>query len=149
MNNRVGTLHLPAGGASTTLLQDDEEEVPFEWTEEADKAFQDLKKYLTSHPVMVAPRPQEPLVLYLAATPYSASAALVAVREERWVKTVSLATPAKAEQGQESLTKTTTAAEKDQPQQGSAPGAEEASPSDQALGAPSSPEALQPPEDAS
>ena len=59
---------------------------PFEWTEEADKAFKDLERYLTSPPVMVAPRPQEPLVLYLAATPYSASAALVAVREERWTK---------------------------------------------------------------
>ena len=52
---------------------------PFEWTEEANKAFQDLKRYLTSPSVMVAPRPQEPLVLYLAATPYSASAALVAL----------------------------------------------------------------------
>ena len=48
---------------------------PFEWTEEADNAFEDLKRYLTSPPVMVAPCPQEPLVLYLAATPYSASAA--------------------------------------------------------------------------
>ena len=67
---------------------------PFEWTEEADKAFQDLKRYLTSPPVMVAPRPQEPLVLYLAATPYSASAALVAVREERRAKTT-VATRAK------------------------------------------------------
>ena len=52
---------------------------PFEWTQGADQQFQDLKKYLTSPPVMVAPRPLEPLVLYLAATPYSASAALVAV----------------------------------------------------------------------
>ena len=59
---------------------------PFEWTLEADRAFQDLKRYLTSPPVMVAPRPLEPLVLYLAATPYSASAALVAVREERQAK---------------------------------------------------------------
>ena len=41
---------------------------PFEWTPEADRAFQDLKKYLTSPPMMVAPRPLEPLVLYLAAT---------------------------------------------------------------------------------
>ena len=56
---------------------------PFEWTQEADEAFQDLKKYLTSPPVIVAQRPQEPLVLYLAATPYSTSAALVAIREER------------------------------------------------------------------
>ena len=30
---------------------------PFEWTQEAEEAFQDLKKYLTSPPVMVAPRP--------------------------------------------------------------------------------------------
>ena len=51
---------------------------PFEWTQEAYQAFQDLKKYLTSPPVMVAPRPLESLVLYLAATPYSTSAALVA-----------------------------------------------------------------------
>ena len=43
---------------------------------EADQAFQDLKRYLTSPPVI------KPLVLYLAATPYSASTALVAVREE-------------------------------------------------------------------
>ena len=55
---------------------------PFEWTPEADLAFQDHKRYLTSPPVMVAPRPLEPLVLYLA-TPYFASTALVAVREER------------------------------------------------------------------
>ena len=33
---------------------------PFEWTQEADKVFQDLKKYLTSPPAMVAPRPWEP-----------------------------------------------------------------------------------------
>jgi hypothetical protein len=56
---------------------------PFEWTPEADTAFKDLKRYLTSPPVMVAPRLREPLVLYLAAMPHSASAALVAVREER------------------------------------------------------------------
>ena len=64
---------------------------PFEWIEEADKAFQDLKRYLTSPPVMVAPRPQEPLVLYLAATPYSTSAAPVVVREERRIKTAAAA----------------------------------------------------------
>ena len=76
---------------------------PFEWTEEADKAFQDLKRYLTSPPVMVAPRPQEPLVLYLAATPYSASAVLVAVREERRTK-VAAAARAMAKQYQKGLT---------------------------------------------
>ena len=59
---------------------------PFEWTPEADQAFQDLKRYPTSPPVMVAPRPLEPLVLYQSATPHSPSAALVALREERQIK---------------------------------------------------------------
>ena len=100
---------------------------PFEWTEEADKAFQDLKRYLTSPPVMVAPRPQEPLVLYLAATPYSASVALVAVREERRTKAATAAR-AKARQDQRGLTETTTTIEEDQPPQGNTPGAGEALP---------------------
>ena len=55
---------------------------PFKWTPEADAAFEDLKRYLTSPPIMVAPRSREPLLLYLAATPQTASASLVAVREE-------------------------------------------------------------------
>ena len=55
---------------------------PFKWTPEADATFEDLKRYLTSPLVMVALRPLEPLVLYLAATPHSASVALVAVRKE-------------------------------------------------------------------
>ena len=73
---------------------------------------------------MTNPR-QEPLVLYLAATPYSASAALVAVRKERQASAAATV-PAKAEQGQEGLAKTMTMAEKEQPRQGNAPGAEEA-----------------------
>src|SRR4051812_3429692 len=83
---------------------------PFEWTEEADKAFQDLKRYLTSPPVMVAPHPQEPLLLYLAATPYSASAALVAVREERQTKTAA-ATRGKARREHEKPAEATAAVE--------------------------------------
>ena len=59
---------------------------PFEWTPEVDAAYQDLKRYLTSPPVMVAPCPLEPLVLYVAATPHSASTALVALRKERSIK---------------------------------------------------------------
>ncbi|XP_073363155.1 uncharacterized protein [Aegilops tauschii subsp. strangulata] len=55
---------------------------PLEWTTEGEAAFEDLKRYLTSPPVMVAPRLCGPLVLYLAATPHSASATLVAVPEE-------------------------------------------------------------------
>ena len=54
---------------------------PVEWTPEAEAALQDLKKYLSSTPVLVAHKPQEPLLLYLAATNQVVSAALVAQRE--------------------------------------------------------------------
>ena len=78
---------------------------PFEWTPEADQAFQDLKKYLTSPLVIVAPRPLEPLVLYLSSTPYSASATLVAVREERQAKGALRRAGAEVAQGQEGAAK--------------------------------------------
>src|SRR5215216_23535 len=56
-------------------------EGPMKWTPEADAALQELKAYLSSVPTLVAPRPQEPLLLYLAATNQVVSAALVAQRE--------------------------------------------------------------------
>ena len=65
----------------------------FKWTPEADKAFEDLKKYLASPPVMVAPRPGEHLKLYLSATPQTVSAALVAEREEPVLAKKDTATP--------------------------------------------------------
>src|SRR4051812_18476450 len=54
---------------------------PMQWTPEAEAALQDLKRYLSSTPILVAPRPQEKLLLYLAATNQVVSAALVAERE--------------------------------------------------------------------
>ena len=54
---------------------------PIKWTPEAEAALQDLKRYLSSTPILVAPKPQEPLLLYLAATNQVVSAALVAQRE--------------------------------------------------------------------
>jgi hypothetical protein len=50
----------------------------FEWTPEADKAFPEVKRYLTSPPIMVAPTFHEPLLLYIAAIPRTVSAVLVA-----------------------------------------------------------------------
>jgi hypothetical protein len=50
----------------------------FEWTPEADKAFVELKRYLTSPPIMVIPRARQPLLLYIAATPWTMSVVLVA-----------------------------------------------------------------------
>jgi hypothetical protein len=55
----------------------------FEWTPEADKAFVEMKRYLTSPPIMVDPMFREPLLLYIAAAPRSASAVLVAERDAK------------------------------------------------------------------
>lgn len=54
---------------------------PMTWTPKAEAALQDLKKYLSSAHVVVAPKPEEPLTLYLAATNQVVSTPLVAKRE--------------------------------------------------------------------
>jgi hypothetical protein len=53
---------------------------PFVWIEEVDEAFQELKWYLTSPPIMVAPEPGEPLLLYIAVTTKVVSMVLVVER---------------------------------------------------------------------
>jgi hypothetical protein len=55
----------------------------FEWTLVADKAFVELKRYLMSPPIMVAPMFCEPLLLYIVATLRTASAALVTERDAK------------------------------------------------------------------
>jgi hypothetical protein len=40
----------------------------FQWTEEAERALQDLKHHLQSPPVLTSPLPGEDLLLYIAAT---------------------------------------------------------------------------------
>jgi hypothetical protein len=54
----------------------------FEWTEEADTAFAQLKKVLSTPPVLVAPKEKEPLLLYIAATYQVVSTVLVVERSE-------------------------------------------------------------------
>jgi dsDNA-binding SOS-regulon protein len=51
---------------------------PFVETNDTEEAFQELKRYLTSPPVMVASEPDEPLLLYIAATLEAMSMVLVA-----------------------------------------------------------------------
>ena len=41
----------------------------FSWTPEAQTAFEDFKAFLTTAPTLASPMPQEPLLLYVAATP--------------------------------------------------------------------------------
>jgi hypothetical protein len=54
----------------------------FEWTEEADMAFTQLKKVLSTPPVLVAPKEKEPLLLYIAVTHHVVSTVLVVERSE-------------------------------------------------------------------
>ena len=54
---------------------------PMKWTPEVEAVRQDLKRYLSSTPILVVPEPQAPLLLYPAATNQVVSAALVAQRE--------------------------------------------------------------------
>jgi hypothetical protein len=54
----------------------------FEWTEEADTAFAQLKKVLSTPPLLVAPKEKEPLLLYITATHQVVSTVLVVKRSE-------------------------------------------------------------------
>src|SRR5881394_933094 len=53
----------------------------FQWTPEAQQAFDKLKEFLTNLPVLVPPMPEEPLLLYIAATSHMVSTAIVVERE--------------------------------------------------------------------
>jgi hypothetical protein len=54
----------------------------FTWTEEAQAAFDDLKRHLSTSPVLVTPREKEPMLLYIAATNQVVSSVLVVERAE-------------------------------------------------------------------
>jgi hypothetical protein len=53
---------------------------PFSWTEEAERAFKELKQHLVSLPILVAPEPEEPLYLYIAVAAEAVSMVLVIKR---------------------------------------------------------------------
>jgi len=54
----------------------------FEWIEEAKEAFQKLKEFLASSPVMTPPKGKEDMMLYITATKHVVSTAIVVEREE-------------------------------------------------------------------
>jgi ribonuclease HI len=54
----------------------------FTWTEEVQAAFDDLKRCLSTSPVLVTPREKEPMFLYIAATNQVVSSVLVVERAE-------------------------------------------------------------------
>jgi hypothetical protein len=54
----------------------------FVWTAEADAAFEDLKRILSTSPVLATPNPREPMLLYIAATNRVVSAVVAFERTE-------------------------------------------------------------------
>ncbi|KAK1612841.1 hypothetical protein QYE76_036514 [Lolium multiflorum] len=54
----------------------------FEWTKEAQDSFDNLKKILSTSPVLVTPREKETLLMYIAATAQVFSSVLVVEREK-------------------------------------------------------------------
>ena len=54
----------------------------FVWNAEADQAFLDLKKMLSTAQVLAAPAPGEPMMLYIAATPQVVSAVFMVEHPE-------------------------------------------------------------------
>src|SRR4051812_16601397 len=54
----------------------------FVWTEEAQMALEELKKQLSTRPVLTASQEKEPLLLYIAATSRVVSVDIVVEREE-------------------------------------------------------------------
>ena len=54
----------------------------FEWNDDASKASQELKDFLTSPPILTAPEDEEVLLLYIATTTNVVSTVLVVERDE-------------------------------------------------------------------
>ena len=52
----------------------------FEWAVEADEAFQKLKEYLSTSPILTPPKKHEPLLLYIIATTLVVSMTIVMER---------------------------------------------------------------------
>jgi hypothetical protein len=54
----------------------------FKWTDEANNAFEKLKAYLTTSPILTPPTKREDMLLYIAAMITVVSAAIIVEREE-------------------------------------------------------------------
>jgi hypothetical protein len=54
----------------------------FLWTNETDAALKDLKRVLSTGPVLAAPKDQEPMLLYMAATNRVINIVIVVERKE-------------------------------------------------------------------
>jgi hypothetical protein len=74
--SRLGVMELPF----FKLLKKQDK---FQWTQEAQEAFKDLKKYLTTPPTLVAPEPHENLQLYISATSNVVNTTIIIMKGSR------------------------------------------------------------------
>jgi hypothetical protein len=77
MTDYTQSVYLQIGRTCSSILQVLRKFEPFVWTQKADETFQELKRYLTSLPVMVALEPGDPVLLYIVATAEVVSMVLV------------------------------------------------------------------------
>src|SRR3954464_11110129 len=55
----------------------------FSWTPQADDAFKQIKRMMSTAPVMAAPKEKEPMMLYIAATTRVVSIVMAVERPEK------------------------------------------------------------------
>ncbi|XP_073363279.1 uncharacterized protein [Aegilops tauschii subsp. strangulata] len=79
----VGRFLCRLGERALPLYQLMKKITPFKWNDQADEAFQDLKRMLSTAPVLDAPAEKEPLLLYIAATSRSVNIVMVVERPEK------------------------------------------------------------------
>ena len=77
---RQEILEVDIDGPFSRLLKKD---VPFVWNEACHNAFESIKKYLSSPPVLGAPMPGRPLILYITAQESSVEAVLAQENESQ------------------------------------------------------------------
>jgi dsDNA-binding SOS-regulon protein len=70
------------GGKALPLYKLMKKSDKFVWTDKADTVLKDLKRVLSTAPVLAAPEDQEPILLYMAATNRGVSIVIVVERKE-------------------------------------------------------------------
>jgi hypothetical protein len=91
LNGRIVAIHrFLARAADKTLpfmvvLKECLKSNAFQWTEDAEKAFQELKIFLTTLPTLTAPIKGEELYVYLSASEGAVNDVLLVEREEKQV----------------------------------------------------------------
>lgn len=82
MNRSSEPLHKSPWGEGHPSLPVAQKTDRFVWTDEANEAFEALKRHLANPPVLAAPAHKEPMLLYIAANSKAVSVAVVVERKE-------------------------------------------------------------------